>query len=140
MTKPFLILVTMVAVFEISRRTIGYGLVYQIGYGTFAVLALVIAGTFFWLWVMRSTPLALGMAFSWGGATGVMSWWWLYNVFGKPAWMQDNPLLFIFLSIYLVGAVLHLDVIGRSFALSRAVAFAPLCGAVAVSTVIALLL
>lgn len=140
MTKPLFLLVTMVALFQFGSLAFGYTVIYQIGYGTFAVLALVISLTFFWLWAKRSTPLALGMAFSWGGATGVMSWWWLYNVFGRPVWMVEHPLLFVFLSVYVVGAILHLEVIGRSFALSRALAVAPFGGAVVIATAIALLL
>ncbi|MEM6385083.1 MAG: hypothetical protein AAF718_02485 [Pseudomonadota bacterium] len=140
MTRPILILLSTIALFAVSSAFFGYKVVYQTGYGAFALLAVVIAGTFFWLWVKRSTPLALGMVFSWSGATGVMAWWWLYSLLGRPDWMQDNGLLFVFLSTYLVGAVLHLEVIGRSFALSRGATYAPIVAAVVVSMALALFL
>ena len=139
MTKPLCLLVALVGLFEICHVILGYDLVYAVGYGTFAVLALVISVTFLWLWTKRSTPLALGMAFSWFGAAGVMSWWWLFNVLDAPNWMQDSPVLFVFLSIYLVGAILHLEVIGRSFALTSRMAYAPVLIAAAVSVFAALL-
>ncbi|MEM7753411.1 MAG: hypothetical protein AAF230_08360 [Pseudomonadota bacterium] len=137
MTKPILLLGALIVAFEVGDYFLGYHVIYKIGYGAFSILALVIAGTFLWLWLQRSTPLALGMAFGWAGATGVMTWWWLYDVFSQPAWMQDNPFLFVFLSFSLVGAVLHLDVIGRSFALSRLATFAPIAAAAVISIFVA---
>ena len=44
-----------------------------------------------------------------------MGWWWSYNLFGHPDRMADNPALFILLSIYFVGAILHFKVIATSF-------------------------
>ena len=105
MMRPVLLLLAMIAVFEGSDILFGYDLSYRVGYGAFALLALVIAGTFFWLWAQRATPLALGMVFSWSGAACLMGWWWLYSLLGAPVWMQDNPLLFIFLSVYLMGSL-----------------------------------
>ncbi|MEL7149422.1 MAG: hypothetical protein AAGK71_01745 [Pseudomonadota bacterium] len=139
MTKPILLLLVTIAVFELSNMILGYDLAYRVGYGAFVLLALVIAGTFLWLWKQRSTPLALGMVFSWAGASCVMAWWWLYSLLGAPVWMHDNPLLFVFLSVYLMGAALHLEVIGRSFALSRFATFAPIAGAVLISLVVSLM-
>ncbi|MEM9425590.1 MAG: hypothetical protein AAGA06_02710 [Pseudomonadota bacterium] len=138
MTKPILLWGALVAAFEIGNLLFGYQVIYKIGYGAFSLLALVIAGTFLWLWVQRSTPLALGMAFGWAGAAGVMAWWWFFNVLSQPEWMQDNPFLFVFLSFSLVGAILHLDVIGRSFALSRLATFAPILAVTAISVFVAL--
>lgn len=138
MTKPILLWGALVAAFEIGNLLFGYQVIYKIGYGAFSLLALVIAGTFLWLWVQRSTPLALGMAFGWAGAAGVMAWWWVFNVLSQPEWMQDNPFLFVFLSFSLVGAILHLDVIGRSFALSRLATFAPILAVTAISVFVAL--
>lgn len=138
MTKPVLLWGALVAAFHMGDYLFGYQVIYKIGYGAFSLLALVIAGTFLWLWVQRSTPLALGMAFGWGGAAGVMAWWWVFNVLSRPEWMQDNPFLFVFLSFSLVGAILHLDVIGRSFALSRLATFAPILAVTAISVFVAL--
>lgn len=138
MTRPILLLLCMIAAFMAAEFFLGFPLVYLIGYGAFAILALVISGTFLWLWVKRSTPLALGMAFGWAGAACVMAWWWLYNLLSGPEWMRENPFFFVFLSVYLVGAILHLEVIGRSFALSRHATFAPVVGAVVLSVLIAI--
>jgi len=138
MTKPILLLATIIAVFEVAHAFLGYGLAYRIGYGTFAVLAAVISATFCWLWYQRSTPLALGMAFGWAGASSVMAWWWLYRIFSRPDWMLGNSVLFVFLSVYLAGAILHLEVIGRSFSLSKVTTYAPVAGAVLISVVVAI--
>ena len=78
------------------------------------------------MWVRRSTPLALGMAFGWAGAASVMAWWWLYNHLGQPDLLKENRLLFVFLSVYFVGAILHLELIGKSFSRPRFAAIAPI--------------
>jgi hypothetical protein len=139
MMKPFLLWLLVVALFETAAFVLGYKLTYQVGYGAFSILALIISATFLWLWVKRSTPLALGMAIGWSGAAGVMSWWWIYNILEKPVWMQANPVLFIFLSLYLVGALLHLEVIGRSFELPLATTLAPIAGAFLISFLVAIM-
>ncbi len=138
MTKPILMLLAIIAGFVAAETMLGYWLVYRVGYGAFAILALIISATFFWLWFKRSTPLALGMAFGWAGAACVIAWWWVRNLLDRPEWMQESSLLFIFLSVYLVGAIMHLDVIGRSFSLSRGATFAPVLAAFLLSLVIAL--
>lgn len=138
MTRPVLLLLAMIVGFEASDILFGYHLSYRVGYGAFTVLSVVIAVTFLWLWAQRATPLALGMVFSWSGAACLMGWWWLYSLLGAPEWMKDNPLLFIFLSVYLMGAVLHLEVIGRSFSLHRFATYAPVAGAVLVSLAVSL--
>lgn len=138
MTKPIVLLISIAAAFAGAETVLGYSLVYRVGYGAFAILAVVISATFFWLWAKRSTPLALGMAFGWAGAASVIAWWWLRNLLDRPEWMQESSVLFVFLSVYLVGAIMHLDVIGRSFSLSRIATYAPVVGAFLLSLVIAL--
>lgn len=138
MKRPILLFFVCLMCMVGGEHAFGYWPVYQVSYGAFALVALVISGTFFWLWARRSTPLALGMAFGWAGAASVMAWWWLFNLFDRPEAMAQNSLLFLFLSVYFVGAVLHLDVIGRSFGMSRMTAMAPLGAAVLVSTALAL--
>ena len=138
MKKPIFLLLVIVLGFLSAEELFGYQSAYQVGYGAFACLAAIIALTFFWLWVKRSTPLALGMAFGWGGAASVMAWWWLFNLLGRPEGMVDNPLLFLFLSVYFVGAVQHLDVIGRSFGFSKETALAPALAAVLFSILMTL--
>ncbi len=137
MMKPIWLLIVIAAAFKAADYLFGYSMAYLIGYGAFALLAIVISATFFWLWAMRSTPLALGMAFGWAGAACVMSWWWLFNLLNAPEWMQQHSLLFVFLAIYHVGAIMHLEVIGRSFSLSRVATFAPVAGALILSVLVA---
>ncbi|MGR3513686.1 MAG: hypothetical protein ACU0GG_13065 [Paracoccaceae bacterium] len=139
MMKPILLLLMTILVLEIGDIVFGYQGTYRIGYGAFSLLALVIALTFLWLWRQRATPLALGMVFSWTGAAGVMAWWWLFSILKAPVWMQDNPILFVFLALYLTGAVLHLEVIGRSFALSRLWTYFPVVGAALLSWIASVL-
>lgn len=117
----------------------GYGAAYALAYGTLVTMAVLIAATFLWLFTMQTTPLALGMAFSWSGAATVMGWWWIYGVLGQPRWMADSELLFVFVSIYLTGAVLHFDVIQRSMALPRWMSWAPLIGCTVLAAGIMLL-
>lgn len=94
--------------------TLGFDLVYHLAYGVVAAMAAVISGTFLWLWWARATPLALGMAFSWGGATCVMGWWWAFALAGQPMTMLAHPVVFLFPAAYLVGAILHFQVIHRT--------------------------
>lgn len=115
MTKPAALLAVTMLTFFTSFSVLGYRTTYLIGYGAFTLMAATISMTFVWLWMRRATPLAMGMAFSWAGAASVMGWWWLYNAFHAPTWMQDSQFLFPFLSVYFLGAVLHFEVIARSF-------------------------
>lgn len=119
--------------------TLGYQAAYAISYGAIALMALGISGTFMWLYVRRTTPLALGMSFSWAGAASVMGWWWLYNVFGKPHMMNDNTLLLVFVSLYFVGAVLHFGVIAKSLNLPRSALILPVLGSLTLSALIHLM-
>ncbi len=134
MTQPVALLVFCVFCFWLADTLFGFATVYLVGYGAFSFLAAIISLTFFWLWFRRSTPLALGMAIGWLGAASIMAWWWLFNLFRQPEVMVENSILFLFLSIYFVGAVLHLEVIGRSFGLSKRLALTP----VALSLVLSL--
>ena len=115
MTRPAVLLAITLMLFFSSFFILGYQATYLIGYGAFTLMAATISLTFFWLWIRRATPLAIGMAFCWAGAASVMGWWWLFNTWHAPDWMRDNRLLFPFLSIYFLGALLHFEVIARSF-------------------------
>lgn len=112
---------------------LGYEAAYEISYGAFTLMAAMVSLTFLWLWMVRATPLAMGMAFGWAGAASVMGWWWVYHILGGPAPMRQNPALFLCLSVYFVGAVLHFSVIGRSLRLARGLWLAPIMLAIAVS-------
>ena len=115
MTNPIFLLATTSLFFLLCYVTFGYGAAYQIGYGAFTLMAAMISLTFLLLWAKRATPLAMGMAFGWAGASSVMGWWWLYNLLGEPSAMKSNPILLMFLSVYFSGAVMHFMVIERSF-------------------------
>lgn len=114
----------------------GYQVVYEVGYGALMLMGVTISGTFLWLWYERATPLALGMSFSWAGAAGVMGWWWTYNILGKPQSMFESEALFVLLSVYFVGAILHFAVVARSIALPGYAQAIPVVGAALVSAMI----
>lgn len=120
----------------IANSTLGYEAAYAIGYGALSIMAVLISGTFLWLWQQKATPLALGMAFSWAGAASVMGWWWIYNLTDRPPVMQDNGTLFFFLSAYFVGAALHFSVVQRSIGLRSWVSAAPIVGATGTAIVV----
>jgi len=92
----------------------GYAPVYQLSFGTFAIMALAIGATFFWLYRRRATPLALGMALSWAGSAGVIGWWYVLALLDRPEGMVDNSLLFVFLATHMTGALMHFRVIGST--------------------------
>lgn len=129
----------VVAALLVADRWLGYEAAYEIGYGALALMAAMIAATFLWLWYERTTPLALGMAFSWSGAACVMGWWWIYNLFDRPGAMVGNEVLFAFLSLYFVGAILHFSVMQRSLGLHGGMFAIPLLGATLASTLIHML-
>ena len=104
--------------FFAGKSLLGYTAVYNIAYGALAAMAFVVAFTFLWLWWVRATPLALGMAFSWLGAGGVIGWWWIYSLANAPVWMHQNPALFLFLAAYLVGAFQHFTVMRQTMAVN----------------------
>jgi hypothetical protein len=108
-----------VAVSMTGTAVAGFAPVYELSFGTFSLMALSIAATFCWLYRHRSTPLALGMAFSWFGAACITGWWFFYALFGRPEFMIDNPLQFVFVAFYMTGALLHFRVIGSSLAWPR---------------------
>ncbi len=133
MKQALMLLVALSALFQLGNRVLGTWVVVQVAYGAIALMALMIAATFLWLFVVRATPLALGMAYSWAGAAFVMGWWWFYNLSGQPGWLRDSAILSSILPLYFVGAVLHFAVIHRSFGLHGAAFVLPVIGAVALS-------
>ncbi|SFB80434.1 hypothetical protein [Tropicimonas isoalkanivorans] len=116
-----------------SYLTQGFAGTAEIAYGALAIMALMIAATFLWLWAMRMSTLSLGMAFSWMGAAMVMGWWWLYSRLGGPIWMLRSEALLVLVGAMLTGAVLHFEVIETSFGFRRGAFLLPVAGAMAVS-------
>jgi len=139
MRRPIFLLFLLSLTFLTVHGFLGFEVAYLVGYGAFALMAALISGTFLWLWFRRATPLALGMAFGWAGAASVIGWWWVYKLTGRAGWMEENPLLFGCLSLYFVGALLHLQVIGRSFELSERAPALAFLGTLAASVAAALL-
>jgi hypothetical protein len=74
-------------------------------------MAALIAATFLWLWWVRATPLALGMALSWSGVALVAA--------------TDSALPLPALPLLTAGAILHFAVMRRSMNLPRATLAAP---------------
>ena len=140
MTQAILILLSLLAAFLTGDAWLGYEPIYQTAYGALTMMAAMISLTFLWLWARRATPLALGMSFSWAGASSVLGWWWIYRLLEAPAAMVDSAALFVFLALYFCGAVLHFAVIGRSFGAPRLTFLLPILGAVGVSVLIQLIL
>ena len=99
------------------------------------VIAATNALTFLWLWWARTTPLALGMAFSWLGQACLSIWWYVGGVAGAEGWIleADTALLFFFLSLYIVGGGLHIAVMQRSMELARRIMIWPVIAAFAVA-------
>lgn len=128
--------VCMVLVFELGVRMMGYSSAYKVGYGAISIMGVIIALTFLWLWWVRATPLALGMAFSWAGSGTVMGWWWSYSILDRPEAMHNNKALFVFLSLYIVGALMHFHVIQQALSLPRNIFWLPVGGATLVSVLV----
>jgi hypothetical protein len=115
MRQAILLFLAVAGAFQIGNLLLESPAMQDVAQGATALVALVIAGTFLWLWARRTTPLALGMALSWAGAGLMLGWWWAYGLMGRPDAMATSPVLLHFLALYAVGAALHLGVIARSF-------------------------
>jgi hypothetical protein len=103
------LLALVLAGLHLGRVWLGGEVVLVVATGAMALMALMIAATFLWLYAVRATPLALGMAFSWLG----------WGLFAGSVWLagagQAPGALLAVLAFCIVGAVLHFSVIHRSF-------------------------
>lgn len=133
-----LLLIATLAILGLDRA-VGYAAARATAYGAVILMGAMIAATFLWLWAVRATPLALGMAFSWAGTTTVFGWWWLYAALGTPEALEASAALFPFLPLHVVGAVLHFHVIGRSLSLRPGTCLVPVGAAFGISAALALL-
>ncbi len=136
MSRPIILLSAVGLAFLIMNEFFGFETSYRIGYGAFTLMAAMISLTFLWLWARRATPLAMGMSFGWAGAASVMGWWWSFSALHQPDWMVENPVLLMCLSVYCVGAMLHFQVIGRSFGHREKFFLLPVGGSVVVSALV----
>ncbi|MBV7409568.1 hypothetical protein [Maritimibacter sp. DP1N21-5] len=115
MKQAILLTLATVAVLEAGFVLAGYVTVATIAFGAVAIMAVLIALTFFWLWAVHATPLALGMVLSWLGVGGLAAWRWAFNVFDAPGWTTANPVILALLALTMSGSLLHFAVIQRSF-------------------------
>jgi hypothetical protein len=136
MKQALFLFAIIASAFVVADITLGYEAAYSIGYGAISVMAVMISLTFLWLWRERATPLALGMSFSWAGAASVMGWWWIYNVLSAPNAMFQSWVLFVFLSLYFVGAILHFATMQRSMGLGTGAFVLPIGAAILLSGLI----
>lgn len=115
MKQAVLLLVAILALLDLGRIGIGDAAMLAIAYGAMAQIALFMATTFLWLWLERTTPLALGMAWSWLGAALFAGWWWGLDLAGKALPVAHPGAIVVMLAVGFVGALLHFAVIHRSF-------------------------
>lgn len=130
------IYVVILAGVHLSFSVQGFSGTAEIVYGAVTVMALMISAIFLWLWGMRLSPLSLGMAFAWAGAATVMGWEWLAAQLGGPVWMDESELLLVFTSLLTTGAVLHFEVLERSFGYRRGIFLLPVTGALMLSALL----
>jgi hypothetical protein len=107
---------------------LGAGRTAAAGFAAVAAMAALIAATFLWLWWVRATPLALGMALSWAGVALVAA---------DRAAGAGAALPLVALPFLGVGAALHFAVMRRSMGLPRGTALLP-AGLVAAAALAAL--
>ena len=136
MKLPALLFALVTGALLALHAVAGWSATYAVAYGAVVLMAAMIAATFLWLWAARTTPLALGMAFSWAGTASVLGWWWLFRAAGRPAAMEEHGALFACVALTLVGAGLHFHVIERSMGLRRGTFLLPVAGAVGVSALL----
>ena len=104
----------LTAVFLVIDLLAGFRTAAWVGFAAMLTIAAVNSATFLWLWYVRATPLALGMALSWAGQAAITAWWLLGGMPGRPDWVALPEVIFVFLALYIVGGGLHVSVIQRS--------------------------
>ena len=106
------------AVVAAAAAALGAGPTAAMGFAAVAAMAALIAATFLWLWWVRATPLALGMALSWAGVALVAA---------DLAAGVGKALPLVALPVLGVGAALHFAVMRSSMGLPRRAALLPAC-------------
>ena len=133
MRQALLLALVLWAAFYFTVDVLDFRLALAIGFSATALIAAVNCVTFLWLWYVRATPLALGMALSWAGQTAISVWWFATGMPGKGSWFDQDPLIFLCLSIYMVGGLLHIAVIQNSAGSRRTAAIWPVMAVAAVA-------
>ena len=127
MKQLLFLTVALLAAFLLTELVLGTDFAIALGFGAITTIAVTNAATFFWLWWARTTPLALGMAFSWFGQASISIWWFVSGIPQSSPWITafDSKILFTVLSIYIVGGGLHVFVVRQSVELSRRIMILP---------------
>ena len=129
MNRSILLFLSIYVLLTTTHRTAGFEMAYDIGYSAISLTALVISITFLWLWRVRATPMALGMALSWAGCFGLVGFWWVFSQIGRnPSALLELDILFLFIALYLAGGILHLRVISSAYLQTRTVFWGILMG------------
>lgn len=115
MRQALILFLFLINVFWVLTWAVGHDLSRVAAYGITSILSGVTAVTFLWLHLRRATPLALGMAFSWAGASLVLASWWFDGVYRGRWPILDTNLPFFFVALHVCGAILHLAVVVASF-------------------------
>ena len=134
MRQALLLALALWVIFYVTAGILDIWVAATIGFAAMAAIAVVNCVTFLWLWYVRATPLALGMALSWAGQAAVSIWWLTEGMPGAPTWLDKGPLIFLCISIYMVGGLLHIVVIQNSAGSPRMAAIWPVLAVVAVGT------
>ncbi|QDC09309.1 hypothetical protein FHY55_08665 [Oceanicola sp. D3] len=119
MIRALGLLAAILLVLGLLARPFGLVTAQDLARAALATMAATLAGTFLWLWREKATPLALAMTFSWAGASALMGWRVAQDVLGRPAWMEESPMLLGVLGVYLTGTLLHVEAIRRAFGLGQ---------------------
>lgn len=114
MKHALLLVLAFASLFMVEHAVLGFAFTFESAFGVFAAMAALISGTFLWLHRIHATPLALGMAVGWAGSATVCGWWWIFILLDRPDAMREHPAIFLALSLYFAGAILHLVTIARS--------------------------
>ncbi len=132
MKQALTIVAVLLAAFLLVEKLAGFDFAALLGLSAMAVIAAINALTFLWLWYVRATPLALGMALSWAGQAGISVWWELSDVPGVLAIQGGGAALFGMVSLYVVGGALHIAVVQRSMEVGFGIVIWPVIGSVAI--------
>lgn len=119
MRQAIILVFAIFALGIVAAGEVGPKAITLVAMGAISVMALMIAATFFWLWQMRATPLAFGMALSWAGTGASFGWFWLQTIIRSTEWGIEAAALFMALSLVISGAILHFSAIQWSLGLGR---------------------
>lgn len=139
MKQAVALFLVVLAVLELAGQAFGHAQVLLIVLGAMSIMAVMIGGTFLWLWFERTTPLALGMVYTWAGTAIFIGWWWGLGLAGAARSGGQAHLALVVHGTYIVGALLHFAVIHRSFGLRGPGFLWPVAVAFALSGGVALL-